>query len=219
MKIILFLLFSATTTVPYSSAPTTPSTKFESIKSWTISTYKCSRQTIYEKLGKSSRTVDSELEAQIESLRETQRKYANILRLSRALTSHFYHVIQTQVNIFFIGIGISLVWSHSVNVTLCIFHHPYIHHYILHLLIWIFQGALGECFNDLAHKSPELQEEFLYNSETQKNLTKNGETLVKALNFFVSSVNTLCNKTMEDTIETVKQYEMARYEKTFKCLF
>ena len=124
---MFLLLFSATTTVPYSSAPTTPSTKFESIKSWTISTYKCSRQTIYEKLGKSSRTVDSELEAQIESLRETQRKYANILRLSRALTSHFYHVIQTQVNIFFIGLGISLVWS--------IFHHPCIHHYILHLLI------------------------------------------------------------------------------------
>ena len=97
---IFFQIFSATTTVPYSSAPTTPSTKFESIKSWTISTYKCSRQTIYEKLGKSSRTVDSELEAQIESLRETQRKYANILRLSRALTSHFYHVIQTQVNVF-----------------------------------------------------------------------------------------------------------------------
>ena len=90
--------FSATTTVPYSSAPTTPNTKFESIKSWTISTYKCSRQTLFEKLGKSSRTVDSELEAQIESLRETQRKYANILRLSRALTSHFYHVIQTQVS-------------------------------------------------------------------------------------------------------------------------
>ena len=90
-------VFSATTTVPYTSAPTTPNTKFESIKSWTISTYKCSRQTLFEKLGKSSRTVDSELEAQIESLRETQRKYANILRLSRALTSHFYHVIQTQV--------------------------------------------------------------------------------------------------------------------------
>merc|ERR1712223_1374800 len=159
----------ATTTVPYTSAPTTPNTKFESIKSWTISTYKCSRQTLFEKLGKSSRTVDSELEAQIESLRETQRKYANILRLSRALTSHFYHVIQTQ-------------------------------------------SALGECFNDLAHKSPELQEEFLYNSEAQKSLTKNGETLIKALNFFVSSVNTLCNKTMEDTIETVKQHEIARVE-------
>lgn len=38
-----------------------------------------------------------ELEAQIEQLRETQRKYSNILRLARSLTSHFYHVVQTQV--------------------------------------------------------------------------------------------------------------------------
>ncbi len=73
-----------------------------------------------------------------------------------------------------------------------------------------FQNALGEAFGDLANRSPELSEEFLYNSETQKNLVKNGETLIGALNFFVSSVNTLCNKTIEDTIVTVKQYEAAR---------
>ena len=81
------------------SAPTTPGggNKLESLKNWTISTYKVSRQSIYEKLGKTSRTVDTELEAQIESLRDTQRKYANILRLARALTSHFYHVVQVQV--------------------------------------------------------------------------------------------------------------------------
>merc|ERR1712079_753637 len=105
----------------------------------------------------------------IEGLRDTQRKYANILRLARALTSHFHHVVQVQ-------------------------------------------SSLGDCFNDLAHKSPELQDEFLYNSETQRNLTKNGHVLISALNFFVSSVNTLCNKTMEDTIATVKQYETARTE-------
>jgi len=73
------------------------------------------------------------------------------------------------------------------------------------------QHALGEAFSELAQKSPELQEEFLYNSETQRNLTKNGETLLGALNFFVSSVNTLCNKTIEDTLLTVRQYETARY--------
>ena len=72
------------------------------------------------------------------------------------------------------------------------------------------QNALGDCFSELAHKSPELQEEFLYNAETQRTLTKNGQILISALNFFVSSVNTLCNKTMEDTIATVKQYETAR---------
>lgn len=110
-----------------------------------------------------------ELEAQIEQLRETQRKYSNILRLARALTSHFYHVVQTQ-------------------------------------------HALGEAFSDLAQKSPELQEEFLYNSETQRNLTKNGETLLGALNFFTSSINTLCNKTIEDTLQSIRQYEAARIE-------
>ncbi|XP_072765429.1 arfaptin-2 isoform X1 [Anoplolepis gracilipes] len=143
--------------------------KIESLKNWSISTYKCTKQLMYERLGKTSRTVDFELETQIELLRDTQRKYCNVLRLSRALASHFHHVVQTQ-------------------------------------------HALGEAFSELAQKSPELQEEFLYNSETQRNLTKNGETLLGALNFFVSSVNTLCNKTIEDTLLTVRQYETARIE-------
>lgn len=76
----------------------------------------------------------------------------------------------------------------------------------------IFQHALGEAFSELAQKSPELQEEFLYNSETQRNLTKNGETLLGALNFFTSSINTLCHKTIEDTLQSIKQYEAARIE-------
>ncbi|NWI65936.1 ARFP2 protein, partial [Todus mexicanus] len=57
---------------------------------------------------------------------------------------------------------------------------------------------------------PPRQEEFGYNAETQKLLCKNGETLLGAVNFFVSSINTLVNKTMEDTLMTVKQYETAR---------
>ena len=129
------------------------------------------------------------METQIETLRDTQRKYSNILRLARALTSHFYHVIQTQVSTIF----------PIIRVIRCLISQ-----------FFPFQSALGECFGELAHKSPELQEEFLYNAETQKTLTKNGQTLIMALNFFVSSVNTLCNKTMEDTIATVKQYETAR---------
>lgn len=75
-----------------------PISRIDSIKSWSISTYKCSKQLMLEKLGKSSRTVDVELELQIEALRETQRKYLNILKLARALASHFYHMVQTQVN-------------------------------------------------------------------------------------------------------------------------
>ena len=79
---------------------TTPSSgvnqKLQSIRNWTISTYKCSIQTLYERLGKTNKTVNLELEGQIEKLRDTREKYENILRLSRALTSHFYHVVTTQ---------------------------------------------------------------------------------------------------------------------------
>ena len=71
--------------------------KLENIKRWTISTYKCSRQSLYEKLGKTSRTVDPELDDQIETLRSTQKKYSNILQLARALSSHFHNMVLTQV--------------------------------------------------------------------------------------------------------------------------
>lgn len=143
--------------------------KIDSLKNWSISTYKCTRQLMLEKLGKSTRTVDTELEAQIEQLRDTQRKYSQILGLTRAFSSHFRHVVHTQ-------------------------------------------SLLSEAFSDLAQKSPELQDEFKYNSETQRSLTKNGEILLSALNFFVSSVNTLCNKTIDDTLLTIRQYENARIE-------
>ena len=70
--------------------------KLEHIKAWSVNTYKCTKQLLSEKLGKSSRTVDLELEAQIEVLRDTQRKYSNILRLSRSLMVNFTQVVQTQ---------------------------------------------------------------------------------------------------------------------------
>lgn len=42
---------------------------------------------------------------------------------------------------------------------------------------------------------------------------------IGALNFFTSSLSTLCNKTMDDTLLTVKQYEAARLVlKLFKMM-
>ena len=58
--------------------------------------------------------------------------------------------------------------------------------------------------------SLSLQDEFGYNAETQKLLCKNGESLLGAINFFVCSINTLINKTMEDTLLTIRLYEAAR---------
>ncbi|KAG7479140.1 arfaptin-2-like isoform X2 [Solea senegalensis] len=143
--------------------------KLDSVKKWGINTYKCTRQMFSERFGRGSRTVDLELEAQIDVLRDTKSKYEQILRLATALIDHFQSMVQTQ-------------------------------------------QVLGDTFTDLSQKSPELQDEFGYNAETQKLLCKNGEALLGAISFFVSSVNTLVNKTMEDTLLTIKHYENARLE-------
>ncbi|XP_051897843.1 arfaptin-1-like isoform X4 [Pristis pectinata] len=143
--------------------------KLEQMKKWSISTYKCTRQVLSEKLGRGSKTVDLELESQIEILRDTKKRYENLLRLARQMAAQFYQVVQTQ-------------------------------------------RQLGDAFGELSVKSPELHEEFGYNAETQKLLCKNGETLLGAINFFIASVNTLVNKTIEDTLIAVKHYENARIE-------
>ena len=74
------------------------------------------------------------------------------------------------------------------------------------------QRGLADAFADLGMKSPELQDEFNYNAESQRSLVKNGEVLLGALNFFTSNLTTLVHKTMEDSIMTVKAYESARIE-------
>lgn len=143
--------------------------KIDHLKKWSISTYKYTRQYLSERFGKGTRTVDTELEGQILLLKETQLKYAGILKLAKQMTQHFQHMVQSQ-------------------------------------------RGLADAFADLGMKSPELQDEFNYNAETQRSLVKNGEVLLGALNFFTSNLTTLVHKTMEDSIMTVKAYESARIE-------
>ncbi|KAM4750643.1 arfaptin-1 isoform 3-T5 [Anableps anableps] len=143
--------------------------KLDLVRKWSINTYKCTRQILSEKLGRGSKTVDLELEAQIELLRENKRKYQNVIKLAQALANQLSQIMQTQ-------------------------------------------RQLGDAFADLSLKSPELHEEFGYNADTQKLLSKNGETLLAAINFFISSVDTLVDKTIEDTMINIKQYETARIE-------
>ncbi|KAM4604261.1 arfaptin-1 isoform 2-T2 [Polymixia lowei] len=143
--------------------------KLDLVRKWSINTYKCTRQILSEKLGRGSRTVDLELEAQIEVLRDNKRKYEQVVKLAQTLANQLSQMMQTQ-------------------------------------------RQLGDAFADLSLKSPELHEEFGYNADTQKLLSKNGETLLGAINFFISSVNTLVDKTIEDTMINIKQYEAARVE-------
>jgi len=41
-------------------------------------------------------------------------------------------------------------------------------------------------------------------------VSKSGEKLLAALNFFIGNITTLCSKTMEDSLLTVSKYESAR---------
>jgi len=143
--------------------------KAENFKLWSVKAYKCTRQLISEKMGRGTRTVDLELEARIEVLKDTKQKYENIVALMRVFAEHFSIMCQTQ-------------------------------------------KVLGEAFGELAGKSQDLQEEFQFNGETQFVLSKNGDNLLAAVNFFISGMNTLCSKTMDDTLTTIKRYENARVE-------
>jgi hypothetical protein len=77
------------------------------------------------------------------------------------------------------------------------------------------QRALSDQFLELKHKSFLLADEFGYNAETQRLIVRNGEILLSALNYFVSTLNTLCTKTIEDTIITIRFYETARLDLVF----
>ncbi|XP_030631863.1 arfaptin-1-like [Chanos chanos] len=143
--------------------------KLEQVRKWSISTYKCTRQILSERLGRGSRTVDLDLEARIETLRDLRSRYAHVTKLAQTLASQTAQVSQTQ-------------------------------------------RLLGDAFADLSLKTPQLHEEFGFNADTQKFLSKNGETLLAAINSFIAGMNTLVNQTIEDTMVNVKQYESARVE-------
>lgn len=50
------------------------------------------------------------------------------------------------------------------------------------------------------------------NADMLRIVAKNGEKLVLALRFFCSNLSTLVNKTIEDTIITIRSFEQARLE-------
>lgn len=69
------------------------------------------------------------------------------------------------------------------------------------------QQEVVTCFLFVEYK---CQVEFGVNAEAQKFLSRSGETLTAAVNNFTSDVNTLLNKTIEDTMMNAKQYEAVR---------
>ncbi|PAA74923.1 hypothetical protein BOX15_Mlig013424g3, partial [Macrostomum lignano] len=66
------------------------------VRQWSVSTYKCTKQLVSERLGKGSRTVDTDLEAAVANLRDSQKRYQALLNLAGGLARHFQAVLDTQ---------------------------------------------------------------------------------------------------------------------------
>lgn len=160
-------------------------TPMDALKEWSMSTYKCTKQLINEKLGKCSRTVDADLEIEIEKLRETQHKYENILKLSRDMSNQYQTIIATQ----------NSMYEHLNELALRETKSPTIMN----------DDSERSLMNNLSH-------DFKQNAEMMKSIARNGDKLLMALRFFISNLTTLVYKTIEDTIVTIRAFEAARLE-------
>lgn len=77
------------------------------------------------------------------------------------------------------------------------------------------QRRLASTFAELARAATptatcQLREDFACSQTSHDVLVANGERLLGDLNRLVSSLNTLCNTAMTDTMDTVTQYESSR---------
>lgn len=69
------------------------------------------------------------------------------------------------------------------------------------------QRLLAESFYQLSLKEADLKPDLSEQSETLRSYSHNGEELLKSLQYFVSSLQTLSDKTIRDTLLTVQTYE------------
>ena len=70
--------------------------KLQAFKHWSHYQMKCTRQLLNEKLGRSAKTVDLGVESQVETLRNTQKKFTHLLYLSQQLANSMQSVADTQ---------------------------------------------------------------------------------------------------------------------------
>lgn len=157
-------------------------TPIDALKEWSMSTYKCTKQMLNEKLGKCDRTVDLELETEIEKLRDTQNKYDSILQLSRNMCNQYSIIILQQ----------NAMYEHLNELAV--------------------RETKSLSSSDNYEKHNSLSSDFKMNAEMMRNIAKNGEKLLSALKFFTSNLHTLVYKTIEDTVVTIRAFEAARLE-------
>ena len=70
-----------------------------SIKDWSITHIKMTRQVLSEQFGRATKTVDPDLEARVSAIRDTQKKYNDLTSLMGQLRFHMESVLNTQTSL------------------------------------------------------------------------------------------------------------------------
>jgi len=143
--------------------------KVESIKNWTVSKFKVSKQSVLEQFGKVERTIDVDMESRINGLNELHKRYCDVLVGATAYSAHF----------------------NALNAS---------------------QKLLAESFYQLSLRETDLKERLTEQNEAMRQFSQSADEFSKQLGYFVSSMETLCTKTIRDTLQTVDIYENSRLE-------
>lgn len=141
--------------------------KVESIKNWTVTKFKTTKQSVFEQLGKVEKTIDTEMDAKINNLRDIHQRYRDVYTAAKNYCETFTTLVHNQ-------------------------------------------RMLAESFYQLSLKEAEIKHNLTEQSEVLRGYSHNGEELLKSLQYFVSSMETLCEKTIKDTLLTIQTYEQAR---------
>lgn len=161
-------------------------------RSSTAPCVQCTKQALAEKLGRGSRTVDLDLEPRLDLLKDDRQRYDNVTKLAQTLANQIgqFSVTQKTLGDAFAELSVK---TPSLHVSLDTADLPVVritrHH---------------------AHGCAVNQVEFGVNADAQRFVSKSGDVLVEAITSFISDMDTLVNKTIEDTMVNAKQYEASR---------
>lgn len=219
----------------------------DSIKEWSVSTFKCTKQLLNEKRGIGSVTNDNQLQADFEQLRDNRSKLAQMLRIGQQMTNHYTQLVKTQKQLHSLmnEMSIKCFTKKSISNT-SNNHHSSINDHkksSSKQVVANFSSLSNNLssttttspthhranapsasntfdhyedflpvFNHLRNPNLSLMDDFKKNAIALNIAIKNGEKLITALNFYCSNLSTLINKTIEDTLATISQYESARLE-------
>lgn len=216
----------------------------DSLRDWSLNTFKCTKQLINEKRGICSVTNDAQLQSDIDQFRENRSKLIQMLRTAQQMNNHYKQLVETQGHLYglmnemsvkcftdhsssnntstgsnsntnskqsnsgkhivvnFSGLSNNLSSTTTTNST-----HPIQGNHVDELV-----NDFLPILNHIRSSNVNLSDDFKKNAIALNATIKNGEKLVSALNFFCSNLSTLINKTIEDTLTSVKQFEAARLE-------